>query len=97
MRGVPSNRCVDSKETNNCVVLNPDKKISKADYLLSLESELIVLVGDSESEYNAVKNGNVQVVMVSTGLRCSSHFAPTKKLLVINDINDFLTSFKEKK
>lgn len=80
-----------------CVVLNPDNKKSKAQYLREKHpNEQVCLVGDAEAEAQAAETGAVRVVLVRTGLRTPESIPCADKCEIIDSVSDFMNAFKER-
>ena len=79
-----------------CVVLNPDEKITKTQYLHNNHpNEKIVLVGDAEAEAQAAELNSVKVYLVRTGLRDARLIPGAEKCHIIESASDFMNAFKE--
>ena len=73
---------------NNVIVLNP-KNITKKDYLSSYSD--VIIVGDSESEYDCAENKQTDVFLVKTGLRNIENYKSKDNVHILEDINQFFT------
>ena len=79
------------------VVLNPDEKKSKAQYLRETHpNEKIYLVGDAEAESQAAQIDSIEVFLVKTGLRDPESLPFSEKCVIVNSVSDFMNAFKEK-
>lgn len=79
-----------------CVVLNPDEKKTKTQYLReSHPDETVYLVGDAEAEAQASQLDNVRVYLVRTGLRNPETLPGAQKCVIIDHVSDFMNAFKE--
>lgn len=82
--------------TEKSVVLNPDDKISKAQYLQKTHpNETVYLVGDAEAESQAAQIDSVKVFLVRTGLRDPESIPFSDKCDIIDSISDFINAVKE--
>lgn len=78
------------------IVLNPDEKVTKAQYLQQAHPEgQVVLVGDAEAEAQAAQNGFVKVFLVRTGLRAPEEMPFANQCELIDHVSDFMKAFKE--
>ena len=78
------------------IVLNPDEKVTKAQYLQQAHpDEQVVLVGDAEAESQAAQNGAVKVFLVRTGLRAPEEMPFADQCEMIDHVSDFMKAFKE--
>lgn len=78
------------------IVLNPDEKKSKAQYLQEKHpNEKIYLVGDAEAESQAAQIDSIEVFLVRTGLRDPESIPFSEKCVIINSVSDFMNAFKE--
>lgn len=78
------------------IVLNPDSKVTKAQYLQQAHPEgQVVLVGDAEAESQAAQSGSVKVFLVRTGLRAPEQMPFADQCEIIDHVSDFMNSFKE--
>ena len=79
-----------------CVVLNPDEKKTKTQYLRENHpDEAVYLVGDAEAEAQASQLDNVRVYLVRTGLRNPETLPGAQKCVIIDHVSDFMNAFKE--
>ena len=79
-----------------CVVLNPDDKKTKAQFLRENHPvEQIVLVGDAEAEAQAAEIDTVKVFLVRTGLRDPQWIPGVENCYIIESISDFMDADKE--
>ncbi|MCL2184482.1 MAG: hypothetical protein FWB86_01320 [Treponema sp.] len=76
---------------NNIICLDP-KITTKKKYLMSFND--VIIVGDSESEYECSENENTTVFLVKTGLRDISTFNVKDNVFLLNDINQFINLLK---
>lgn len=82
--------------TDRCIVLNPDAKITKAQYLSNAHPhEKVILVGDAEAESQAAQSDSVKVYLVRTGLRAPELIPFSDRCEIIDSVSDFINAFKE--
>lgn len=80
-----------------CIILNPDDKKTKAQYLWENHpNELVYLVGDAEAEAQAAETDSVRVFLVRTGLRTPESIPCADKCEIIDSVSDFMNAFKER-
>ena len=78
------------------MVLNPDEKKTKTQYLRENHpDEAVYLVGDAEAEAQASQLDNVRVYLVRTGLRNPETLPGAQKCVIIDRVSDFMNAFKE--
>ena len=78
------------------VVLNPDEKIKKVQYLQSVHpDEPFYLVGDAEAEAQVAVMDTAKVFLVRTGLRKPEDLTNVEKCCIIDNTEVFMNDFKE--
>lgn len=78
------------------IVLNPDNKVTKAQYLQQAHPDgRVVLVGDAEAESKAAQIDSVKVFLVRTGLRAPEQLPLADQCEIIDRVSDFMNAFKE--
>lgn len=80
--------------SNKAIVLNPDEGMSKKTYLMQNFSQFEhIVIGDSESEWEAATLKNVHAVLVRTGLRRPEDFPLLERHTVVPSVSAFITSY----
>ncbi len=79
------------------IVINPDLKISKADYLEKNGNKPFIIIGDSVEEYNVRLVDKAFVCLVNTGLNSFSDELSIGNCLVIDSLNCFFDEIKNGK
>lgn len=81
---------------DRCIVLNPDEKKSKTQYLREVHpEERFILVGDAEAEAQAAAIDLAEVFLVKTGLRIPESLPGAEKCRMIESVDVFMNTFKE--
>lgn len=79
-----------------CIVLNPDDKKSKKQYLQEIHpDERFVLVGDAEAEAQVAAIDLAEVSLVRTGLRIPESMPGAENCRIIENVEVFMKAFKE--
>lgn len=80
--------------SNQAIVLNPDQGISKKMFLKkNFPQSNHIVVGDSESEWEAAALRNIHTVLVETGLRRPGDFPLSTRHTVVPSISAFIMSY----
>lgn len=81
--------------SNRCMVLSPNKKISKYEYWTNHTGENVLIIGDSIEEYDFSKNNQNIIILVKTGLRNVDGFLTKDNVLIIENIEDGIDNIEE--
>lgn len=80
--------------SDRAIVLNPDRGISKKEYLMrNVPRTPHIVVGDSAVEWETAALDNIHVVLVRTGLRRPEDFPLTERHTVMLSASEFIASY----